>query len=75
MNKENNFGVVGVGVGSITKRRYVRHCRTVVISARMPVELVEQIDTICAETNRTRSDVLGRIVEIYLDFERKEKHR
>ena len=56
----------------ISKRAYPIHTDTLIVSARVPVSLMEKIDRICSETGRSRSDVVGRILDNffaeYTDF-------
>lgn len=51
----------------ITKRKYPIHTETVVVSARIPVSLLNKIDKICSDTGRSRSDVITQIIGNY-DF-------
>lgn len=51
----------------IPKRTYPIHTDTVIVSTRIPVTLAKQLDAVCAETGRSRSDVIQKILEDFLD--------
>ena len=50
----------------ISKRAYPIHTDTVIVSARVPVSLLNKIDKICTDTGRSRSDIVGQILDNYL---------
>lgn len=45
----------------IRKKKY--SSQTSVVSMRMPIELIKKIDDICKPTNRTRNDVILKLLE------------
>lgn len=56
-------------MSKITKRRYPIHSETKVISARVPLSILNKVDHICSVTGRSRSDVISQIIEEYIFFE------
>lgn len=49
----------------ISKRAFPIHTDTVIVSARVPKSLIEKIDKLCKRTGRSRSDVVGQILNSY----------
>lgn len=61
----------------ITKRKYPIHTKTIIVSARVPVSLLNKIDKVCSDTGRSRSDVIEQVLSDYFsseytDFDLKE---
>jgi len=50
---------------SISKRNYPIHTETIVISARVPKSLLNNIDKLCKQTGRSRSDIVTQILTKY----------
>ena len=49
----------------ISRRKYPLGTVSKILSARVPVPLLNQLDMLCSETGRSRSDVLNQILQEY----------
>lgn len=52
---------------NISKRKYPFGTITKIVSARIPIYLVEKISKLCRCTGRSKSDVLTQIIDSYFE--------
>ena len=54
----------------ISKRKYPIGTPTHIISARVPLSLINKLNVVCKETGRSKSDIITQILEEFIsDYE------